>query len=191
MKLTLLRPTQLIKVIIREKRMILIGTSLILVVLVGLLGIKISQNDTAIKDTASAGHNQYLLSQVDTDTGEPRSGRDPASQQQTSLASVSSSQTGTGQTVTKPASGVAEDHSRHVGYSDVYADPNKTGIATSGCYIDYGIPGDQCVPSHIAIDGALTCSGVRKHFPNGVKLSGTDRFNLDTNLDKVACGSGD
>jgi hypothetical protein len=40
-------------------------------------------------------------------------------------------------------------------------------------------------------DGSLSCSMVRMHFPQGLKVSGTDRFNLDTNKNGTACDSSD
>lgn len=140
------------------------------------------------------GHNAYeeqLVSQVDNTDGTPRDGRDPANQRQTSLASAASSSMGAGQRTDKPAADVKGDHSHHNSSSDVYGDPNKTGIGVNGCYVDYGIQGQQCVPAHAATNGNLTCDGVRKYFKDGVKITGKDRFHLDKNHDGTACGNGD
>lgn len=120
-------------------------------------------------------YQDQLQSQVDTETGSPRDGRDPSTQQQSSLETAASSPTASGQQGEQSASG----------------DSGQAGINSSGCYYDYGEP-DQCVPAHAATGGTLTCEGVHSHgFPNGVKVVGEDRFKLDTNGDKMACATGD
>jgi hypothetical protein len=140
-------------------------------------------------------YKDQLQSQVDTEDGAPRSGRDPSTQQQTSLEDAASKPTGAGTRTDTPASGVTGDHDTHHTAEDVYgsnSDAQKSGISAAGCYIDYGIQGEQCLPAHAAgSDGKLDCSEVRKHFPNGVKVTGTDRFKLDKNGDKLACGQGE
>ena len=143
-------------------------------------------------NTADAtAYQNNLLSQVDSEDGAPRSGRDPASQQQTSLASVASKPTGAGQRVDKPAADVSGNQDRKNTYSDVYGGLNQIGISFNGCYIDYGILGEQCVPTHVSSNGTLTCDGVHMDFPGGVKVTGSDRYKLDVNQDGVACGVGD
>jgi len=169
--------------------MLPVGAAIILVISI----VMVAPSTGTGPSTANIQANrEYLRSQVDTETGAPREGRDPTTQQQTSLASAASNPTGARQRVDKPAAGVQGDHSHHNSSSDVYGDPNQTGIGSNGCYIDYGIPGEQCVPAHAATNGTLTCDGVHSHgFPNGIKVSGTDRFGLDTNHDGTACGNGD
>lgn len=127
--------------------------------------------------------------QVDDETGAPRDGRDPASQQQSSLAAAASNPTGSGQRIENPEARTQVESSG-AGVND---SPSEAALGANGCFVDYGIQGEQCVPSHAAVNGTLTCEGVKTHggFPDGVKVSGTDRFNLDTNHDGVACGSGD
>jgi hypothetical protein len=148
-----------------------------------------SSSKTASPASATAKATQ---TQVDSPSGTSHSGHGASSQPQTSLAAAASAPTGAGsQYVDKPAAGVGENHSSHHTSADVYGDPKQTGIGTNGCYIDYGIPGEQCLPAHAATNGTLTCVGVRKYFPSGIKVSGTDRFTLDTNHDTVACNSGD
>lgn len=139
----------------------------------------------------TAAYLEQLRGQVDTETGAPRSGRDPAAQSQGSLAAVASQPTGAGQKVNKPAASVNDDQSSHHGGTHTSSDPSQTGLGTNGCYIDYGIQGEQCLPAHAATNGTLTCEGVRQHFATGIKITGTDRFNLDTNQDNIACGNGD
>lgn len=173
-----------------RKRLLSAGAALLLVV-AAVAVIATKQPDPKVAGIET--YEDYLQGQVDTETGAPRAGRDPASQQQSSLASAASSPTGAGQRVDKPASDVQGDHNTHHSSSDVYGDPNQTGIGVNGCYIDYGVQGQECVPAHAATDGKLTCEGVRTHggFPNGVKVTGKDRFNLDKNHDGTACGAGD
>lgn len=150
-------------------------------------------NETATSpdSTETKAYVEQLRNQVDTTTGAPRSGRDPASQQQNSLASAASQPTGIGQRIDKPAAGVTGDQSRHATSSDVYTNSSQTGLGSNGCYVDYGKPGEQCLPAHAATNGIVTCDGVHHNFPNGIIVSGTDRFHLDKNLDGIACNSGD
>ena len=148
---------------------------------------------------AVEAHKQALKSQVDTPGGEPQNGRDPASQQQSSLAQVASTPQGNsnGNRNTKPAAGLTGTESHNHNHSpatkaDVYGDPKKTGVNAAGCYVDYGKQGEQCVSVSLAgTDGILTCSEIRTQFATGVTVSGTDRFQLDRNADKVACGTGE
>ncbi len=171
----------------------------VILLLVGAFALVRATSDGKLLEPAANndGVNGQYLSQVDTETGAPRSGRDPATQQQTSLADAASRPTGasTSGDITSgtTTSGAQDDHDGHSEPSDVIADPKQTGILVNGCYADYGKPGEECVPAHAATNGKLTCSGIRTHagFPNGVKVTGTDRFNLDTNGDKIACNSGD
>lgn len=140
----------------------------------------------------AAAYKEQLRSQVEGPDGTPNSGRDPASQGQTSLADAASRPAGAGSRTDTPAAGVTGDHNTHNTSGDVYGDANQTGVNSAGCYIDYGVQGQECLPAHAAgSDGKLTCGEVRQHFPKGVKVTGTDRFKLDANGDKLACGSGE
>lgn len=141
---------------------------------------------------AKAAYQKQLKDQVDTGQGSPRSGRDPSTQQQTSLSDAASKPSGTGTRTDTPASGVTgSTDTHHATSGDVYGDASKTGINSAGCYIDYGVQGQECLPAHAAVNGVLTCDGVRAHFPQGIKVTGTDRFHLDKNGDKIACNAGD
>lgn len=143
-----------------------------------------------IKQTPTA-YKQSLKDQVDTANGEPRSGRDPAGQQQTSLAMAASSEHGSGMQTDTPAAGLKGSNRGAVSPSQVYGDPSKTRINDSGCYIDYGIQGQECLPVSIAMDGMVMCSDVRTEFPKGLKVVGKDWLGLDTNHDGIACGPND
>lgn len=143
--------------------------------------------DTNPRDVES--YKKALQGQVTEGNGAPSNGRDPSTQQQTSLASAASQPSGVGQRTDTPAADVTGDHNHDTQPNDVYGDSKKTGIGTNGCYIDYGIQGEQCLPAHAAMGGELTCDNVRSHdFPHGIKVTGTDRFHLDTNHDGTACG---
>jgi hypothetical protein len=162
---------------------------LLLVASMILLAVSLSQRQPAeINLAEAAAYKEQLRSQVDTTSGEPRSGRDPATQQQTSLSSAASSPSGAGTQIDPP---VSDPNSQDASASLVLGDPSQTGLNASGCFYDYGIPGQQCVPAQAANGGVLACSGVHKYFPSGVIVSGTDRFHLDNNLDGTACGSDD
>jgi hypothetical protein len=135
--------------------------------------------------SAEDAAKEYYQSQVDTDTGEPISGRDPAGQSQGSLASAASNPTGAGQRIENPASGIN-------GGQNPSGAPNQSGngINSSGCFYEYGTPGG-CIQAHLAPDGKLTCQILHaNNYHNGVPVS-NDRFALDTNKDGTACGIGD
>ena len=137
-------------------------------------------------------HQDSLRAQVDTVAGEPRAGRDPAATYQTSLDEAAAAPNGAGMRTDKPAAGVTGSMNHPVQSPDVYGDPKKTGINSAGCFIDYGIAGEQCMPAGMrSADGSLNCAGVRMHFADGIRVTGTDRFKLDTNLDGIACGVGE
>jgi len=141
---------------------------------------------------AQQAYKEELKSKVDTSNGQPQSGRDPSSQQQTGLSDAASKPSGTGTRTDTPASGVTGSNDTHNTSSDVYGDPSKTGVNSAGCYIDYGVQGQECLPTHAATNGTMTCADVRNHgFPDGIKVTGTDRLKLDTNGDKIACNAGD
>lgn len=139
-------------------------------------------------------YKHQLRSQVDTDTGAPRSGRDPLDQVQSSLAAAASQPVGIGQQVAKPAANVTGTH-RQTPASSVLPDTKNTGVLASGCLAGYGQPGAQCIPAHPANNQAVTCAYLRKLLPEttakGIQVNGTDTLKLDTNKNKLACGSGD
>lgn len=139
-----------------------------------------------------AEEKRNLRSQVDTTEGRPVDGRDPSTQKQTSLEQAASSAIGNSTRTDTPAAGVQGDTNRKTSYNDVYGDPKKTGINAAGCFIGYGKPGQQCMQAGLAGDDkVLTCNEMRTRFSDGVIVSGSDRFKLDTNGDGVACGQGD
>lgn len=148
-------------------------------------------NITPPLSPTAAAYKQQLKSQVDNASGKPRSGRDPAGQQQTSLALAASSEHGSGMQTDTPAAGLTGSNRGAAKPSDVYGDPSKSRINDAGCYIDYGIQGQECLPESIAMDGMVMCEDVVKEFPKGIKVVGTDRFGLDTNHDGIACGPND
>lgn len=168
---------------------LLVKTGLSLIAAIGLIYVAASAtNDTSL--ATPQDYKEHLRLQVESADGTPLSGRDPTSQNQSGLASVASKPSQFGPS-DQPAAGVNGDHSYHVEPDDVYGDPTQTGIGANGCYLDYGTPGVQCLPAHAAQDKQLTCAGVLEHFPEGISVSGEDRFHLDTNLDGVACGAAD
>src|SRR5690554_5918693 len=93
-----------------------------------------------------SSYQHQLRSQVDTASGAPRSGRDPASQKQTSLSEVATKPVGSGQRVEKPAANVSGGKKR-VNPAKVLPDTKKTGVLASGCLLGYGTPGEQCLPA--------------------------------------------
>lgn len=142
-------------------------------------------------------YQEQLRSQVDTDNGAPRDGRNPASQTQTSLAYAASQPAGPGQRVEKPAAAVVGTH-KHVDPATVLPDTKKTGVLASGCILGYGTPGSQCIPAG-KVDAAkkssqtLTASKPLNCDPNptlslqGIQLSSTDPFNRPASTGKAAC----
>lgn len=153
----------------------------------------IGNSRTAAAHKASAeAYKRDLQSQVDSSNGTPQTGRDPSTQQQTSLDQAASTASGNGLRTSTPAAGLTDHSHHHATYADMYGDPSKTGINAAGCFIDYGIPGEQCLAAGLAEpDGALRCDKVRTKFPDGIKVSGTDRFHIDADGDGMACGAGE
>ncbi len=146
---------------------------------------------SAVKSTTAAQQKQ-LRQQVDTSSGAPRSGRDPSAQAQTGLSAAASAPSGTGLRTDKPAAGIQGDTSHHATPGHVHGDSSQTGLNSAGCYIGYGVQGEQCLPAHAADEnGNLTCAGVRAHFPSGIKVTGTDRYKLDVSRNGIACDSRD
>ncbi len=132
-----------------------------------------------------------LRSQVDTPTAAPRPGGDPAAQRQQSLATAAAQPKGAGRRVVKPARAIRGDRNRRVTSDRIYAALKARGLNESGCFVDYGRAGDQCLPAHVAQGQTVTCTAVRAHFPSGIVVARRDRFRLDRNGDGVACGAGD
>lgn len=187
-------PVRRIRRMSRRQQAVLAGVVMIFAVLIAVITPNLPQvGGAAARDAQAAqAYKETLQGQVDTSRGEPQAGRDPSSQQQTSLAYAASSANGAGSRTDKPAAGVSGHNHTQTSYSDVYGDPQKTGINSAGCFVDYGIPGEQCVPAGLAgDDGLLTCAELRSQFADGVKLSGSDRFHLDHNRDGWACGTGE
>jgi hypothetical protein len=86
-----------------------------------------------------------LRGQVDTTDGAPRTGRNPATQPQTSLAAAASQPAGNGLRVDTPAANITGDHNHHVQPSAVLPNPHTTGKLFNGCLIGYPAAGEQCV----------------------------------------------
>lgn len=177
------------------RTMIPVGFILALVLSLVLVQGVASPGHEGAKQVSSEQYQQSLQSQVDSGDGSPVSGRDPANQSQTSLAAAAATPSGTGTRTDTPAAGATGSTGNKVSPDQVYGsngDQQANGINSAGCFYDYGVPGQECMPAHMAnADGKLDCRGVKMHFPNGIKVSGTDRFSLDTNGDKIACGAGD
>ncbi|HEX8227059.1 MAG TPA: hypothetical protein VF572_04295 [Candidatus Saccharimonadales bacterium] len=151
-----------------------------------------NRSQQSVQKANPADAQKAARAQVDDNNGRPQSGRDPAFQQQSSLASAASAPTGAGMRTDKPAAGVKGGHDHRVDPSQVRQDPMATGVNSAGCYIDYGRAGDQCLPAGISKGtGTVKCEEVRKRFAEGLKVTGTDRFRLDSNGDGTACGAGD
>lgn len=173
---------------------------LILLTVLSFANLATDAQSNGSNETGNAGNKpqqsqaqQELSAQVDTPKGEPQTGRDPANQPQNGLATAASRPSGFGQRTDTPAAGVTGTQ-RQTQPSDVYKDTKQTGVGSNGCYIDYGIQGQQCLPVHASgQDKTLTCAEVRnvKGFEAGIKVTGTDRFQLDANGDGIACTPGE
>ena len=146
----------------------------------------------ALATTASAvgfGETPFqatLRASVENGNGEPRI--NPASAQQTSLAEAAAGRNGAGARTEKLARGVAMGKIQR---PPNLPNPNVTGSISSGCLIDYGKPGAQCLPARARGGAAVTCAYVVSLFPKGIAVSGRDRLGLDSNRDGIACGPGD
>ena len=127
-----------------------------------------------------------LRATVENANGEPRI--NPASVTQTSLAKAAAGKNGPGARTDKLA---REAKFRKIQRPAELPSVKETGVISGGCLVDYGAPGAQCVPARGRGGGALTCGDVVAMFPDGVRVTGRDRFGLDSNGDKTACGPGD
>ena len=127
-----------------------------------------------------------LKSQVQTSSGAPTSGHDPAAQAQTSLAAAAKTHDAIGQRVDHPAANIV-GAPRHTLPADVLPDA-KTGVSIIGCLTDYGTPGVQCVPARAPGNQPVTCAFVHTIFPQGVAITGQDRLGLKTSPG-TACGA--
>jgi len=186
-----------LKTQLRSRRVLTIAVPALMVIIfvasVALTQMATAPKGNTPKPQTAAEYQKSLKASVDNTDGSPVSGRSPANQAQTSLAAAASTPSGTGTRTEKVASAVTGTTGSKVTPNQVYsAEQQKTGINDAGCFYDYGIPGQQCMPAHMAnADGSLSCDAVRMHFPDGLKVSGTDRFHLDKNGDGTACGYGD
>ncbi|MBC7707672.1 hypothetical protein H7Y63_00415 [Polaromonas sp.] len=87
-----------------------------------------------------------LTAQVQTETGAPRAGRDPATQQQASLTYAASQPTGNGTRTDTPAKNIVGGQAP-VSASDVLPKTHKTHVLSSGCKVVANMPSGTCVPS--------------------------------------------
>lgn len=150
------------------------------------------------KDSQAQAAQQYqevLQSQVDDKTGAPQDGRDPANQQQSSLAAAASSANAIGMRTDKPASGATANNG---GNNPASGNNNDKYLNSSGCYYHYG-NGGQCLAAHVAVNGQTSCDAVRSHggsshegFKNGIVVNGENHFHLaDDDRDKIVCEPGE
>lgn len=170
--------------LMRKKPLILIAISLILVgASIAAVAAPSKTSPTASPQTED--HKRELIGAVDTSVGMPQDGRDPAAQPQNSLASAASKPEGPGQRTAKPAANVTGSHDHHASPS------TQDGVTSAGCVIGYGKPGEQCLPTP-GKGKAVTCDYVHsKGFHDGLVVTGDDKYNLDKNNDKTACGHSD
>lgn len=166
--------------------------AVLLLAAAGLLLLLNNGSDNAAKPVSQEAYRQELQAQVEQPDGTPNTGRDPANQGQNSLEAAASKPAGAGLRSDQPASGATGNTGGQASHGDVYGDAKGSGIGSNGCFIDYGIQGEQCLPAHAAGDDkVLNCAEVRKYFKDGVAVTGTDRFHLDHDGDKIACGPGE
>jgi hypothetical protein len=127
---------------------------------------------------------------ADDPAGGTPSRSDPATQRQRSLAEAARQHLGPGTLGVKPARDVKPRRLRRLP-SDVLPDPKSTGRLSSGCVLGYGVPGDQCLPARALGGKPITCAYAVELFPDGVRVTGRDILNLDSDKDGRACGPGD
>jgi hypothetical protein len=141
-------------------------------------------NDSSNKQT----YQQQLQSQVDTTTGAPIDGRNPASQTQTTLAYAASQPAGPGQQVDKPAAAVTGTE-KHVDPTSVLPDTKNTGVLAGGCLLGYGA---QAAGSTLNLSSlSLTCDPNGQQALQGIQLISTDLVNPSRPSDKAACNISD
>lgn len=113
------------------------------------------------------------------------------------LAEAAAQPSGNSAQTDRPAKNLDTNGDRHssqdADHKMAVNDSQQTGVSSGGCYIDYGKPGVECLSVAVAgtVGGKPSCQIVRKTFPAGISVTGTDRLALDSNHDGVACGKGD
>lgn len=153
-------------------------------------------------------YQQQLQAEVDTTTGAPQDGRNPAAQTQTSLAYAASQANGPGQQVDTPAANVVGDTSHKVDPASVLPDTKDTGVLSGGCLLGYGTPGAQCVQvgkvlaqQQVSVSQAasaklnlasqpLSCDPNAQQALQGIQLNSTDPFKHSTST-MIACNVSD
>jgi hypothetical protein len=101
------------------------------------------------------------------------------------LAQAAAQPVGPGKNTDKPAKAVRGGQ-KQVAPEDVL----PQGRRVNGCAAGYGNAG-QCVPEFSAGQRRTTCGQLKKTFPEGIEVTGTDTLGLDSNDDGLACGPGD
>ena len=168
------------KQLIRKKPLVLVVISLVLAV-TSIVAVAAPSKTNPSASPKTDDYQRELIGAVDTSVGMPQDGRDPASQPQNSLASAASKPEGPGQRNDKPAANAQGDHSHH------HEMPKQEGVTSAGCIVGYGKP-DQCLQTP-GEGKPVTCEYVHKRgFHNGLAVTGNDKYHLDKNHDKIACG---
>jgi hypothetical protein len=103
-------------------------------------------------------YQQQLRSQVQTTTGAPITGRDPAKQMQISLQTAGSMPEGIGTRVDKDAAAVVGDHNHHVNPALVLPNPKTSGIYSNGCKVGFAKPGQTCVTAFMPDTSVIDCA---------------------------------
>jgi hypothetical protein len=98
----------------------------------------------AVRPQPLTAYQLQLRSQVDAADGSPKTGRDPISQPQTSLAWAASQPVGNGLRTDSPAAAVTGAQSHPVNPAGVLPNPKATGKQINGCLIGYPDPGEKC-----------------------------------------------
>jgi hypothetical protein len=161
----------------------------LLFVLLFVAAVRIGEVSALPANAAAQARQNQLRLQVDTATGAPRSGRDPASQSQVSLGDAASRPEGIGTRTDKPAAGVTGSAHHTMDMSGMnMPDTKTTHVLASGCVLGYGKPGEQCLPVYIAPRGvASPCAAVHKLFPKGIAVEGNDFLGLGKDASGLAC----
>ncbi len=156
-------------------------------------------------ETSKQTYQQQLQTEVDTNTGDPQDGRNPAAQAQNSLAFAASQPNGPGQQVEKPAANVT-GISKRVDPKSVLPDTKHTGVLSGGCLLGYGTPGETCVQVGKVADAQnaapsstkfnlstlpLSCDPGGAQTLQGVRLNSTDPFVKVAINGKDACNVSD
>jgi len=167
-----------LKTQLRSRRVLTIAVPALMVIIfvasVALTQMATAPKGNTPKPQTAAEYQKSLKASVDNTDGSPVSGRSPANQAQTSLASAASTPSGTGTRTEKVASAVTGTTGSKVTPNQVYsAEQQKTGINDAGK--PFYLPSDARKGDYVELLAEIDCLVAVSACPGGSPRSGKAR----------------